>query len=524
VCSISGVIMPEGTSYLSTRLRHIIDQACERGRDSWGTVTLHTDHTYSSVRYTGSPIETGVAGTYLPSSARICISTCRAEPTTEWVREKGIYDIPPFVHGNWACAHNGCIANDKELVQRYGLSLGTSIDTAVIPAVLDKICPDELDLDRIQEFLRDEIEGSYALALVNRRHPDTLILAVNYQQLYIAYDQQAGALFFTSMEEHLYDDTDIHRRLVQGGVVEVPAYSMQVVHLPSHRGSTSVMGSSTTLHAGYSTDTGQGSSTAMQGTVQIQGRSLRQSRDVHKALVVCSGGLDSTVAAREMQVRGYDVTLLHFLYKCRAQEGEVEAVRKIAAAMNVPYLFWETDFFTKVGGSRLTNTHGEINREGGGIAGAELAWEWCPARNTVFLAMAAAIAEVHDFECIVLGANLEEAGSYADNTLPFIRKLDAVLPYALNLHHYVRLEAPLVNLMKHEIVALGLKNGAPMEHSYSCYEYGEHHCNNCGPCFLRKTAFKMNGTVDPVFEHLSEDEFWSGCVPYSKRSDPAIVR
>src|SRR5690606_35279475 len=153
----------------------------------------------------------------------------------------------------------------------------------------------------------------------------------------------------------------------------------------------------------------------------------------------------------------------------------------------------------QIGGSRLTNTLDELVTADEGAAGAEYAHEWVPARNLVMLSLATAVAESAGFPYIVLGNNLEEAGAYPDNEMQFINKLNEVLPYATNLHHYVEILMPVGNLMKHEIVRTGLELDAPMDLTWSCYEGGTVHCGTCGPWFMRKKAFEMNGQTDHVF-------------------------
>jgi len=70
---------------------------------------------------------------------------------------------------------------------------------------------------------------------------------------------------------------------------------------------------------------------------------------------------------------------------------------------------------------------------------------------------------------------------------------------------------PTGNLMKREIVELGLEVNAPMQFSWSCYSGTDRHCGTCGPCYMRKNAFKLAGVKDPAFRHEWHDEFWKDC-------------
>jgi len=215
-----------------------------------------------------------------------------------------------------------------------------------------------------------------------------------------------------------------------------------------------------------------------------------------RVLVVCSGGLDSTVAAAVKVAEGHDVTLLHFTYGCRAEVREVEAVGKVAAALGVETLTVDARhlFRNVIGGSPLTGT-GTI---ADGEAGAEFAFEWVPARNLILLAIATGIAEAHGYDELVLGNNIEEAGAYPDNEQEFIRLLNQVLPYAVAADRHVTITMPVGTLVKHEIVALGHQVGAPIAESWSCYNAAPVHCGRCGPCYMRHHAHTMNDLVDPT--------------------------
>lgn len=136
----------------------------------------------------------------------------------------------------------------------------------------------------------------------------------------------------------------------------------------------------------------------------------------------------------------------------------------------------------------------------GAVAGAEWAHEWVPARNLLMLSWAAAFAEANDYHHIALGNNLEEAGAYPDNEEELTTLFGDLLPNAVQNGYGLNVLSPVGNLMKHEIVRVGLEIGAPYHLTWSCYLDGERHCGHCGPCFMRRTAFERNGARDPVFQ------------------------
>jgi 7-cyano-7-deazaguanine synthase len=147
------------------------------------------------------------------------------------------------------------------------------------------------------------------------------------------------------------------------------------------------------------------------------------------------------------------------------------------------------------GDSPLPNAAATVS---GGEAGAEFAHEWVPARNLLLLSVATAFAEANGFETIVLGNNLEEAGAYPDNEPEFIAKFNDILPFAVGDGKRMEVIMPVGNLMKHEIVALGMELNAPIHLTWSCYRAGEHHCGTCGPCYMRRKAFDINKELDPL--------------------------
>ena len=110
-------------------------------------------------------------------------------------------------------------------------------------------------------------------------------------------------------------------------------------------------------------------------------------------------------------------------------------------------------------------------------------------------------------------------GGYPDNEQEFVARFQALVPYALKPYHQLKFVQPLGALVKHEIVKLGLQLGAPLHLTWSCYSGGEHHCGECGPCYMRTRAFKMNGVKDPAFQNHPtmgwSSSFWDDCVDYT---------
>ncbi len=470
-CSISGCVIferqrnPEQLGLIESEIRRLATCGEDRGRDSFGIVAFQRDGKIIAIKDTGRPSEKlPRTSQFVYSSTTIIINNDRAEPTTEYVAQKTPSDIQPFGSKVFV-SHNGIIANDHELETKYRLARNTKIDSGILPPLLEQNW--DLTLPSLQHILRDEIIGSFALALVHREKPDRLFLACNYKPLFLEYDPALDVLFFTSLESYLQQtglplwESKPIRQMTPYSVAEI------------------------------STAKGFADASLWKSDSAPPHRS--------RALVVCSAGLDSTTAAKVMLDKGYDVTLLHFKYRHRAEEREAQHVKTIADFFGCELMMVETDVFKNViKHSRLTETLEEIEHGRAGEAGAEFAHEWVPARNLIFLSIATGIAEAYGYDEVVLGNNLEESSAFPDNEMIFVNKLNEVLPYATNLQKRVRITMPVGNLMKHEIVKLGKTIGAPLHLTWSCYEGEALHCGKCGPCYMRRKGFEINGWEDIV--------------------------
>jgi 7-cyano-7-deazaguanine synthase len=360
----------------------------------------------------------------------------RATPTTEV--ENPIENQP--VGKDVKIVFNGIISNADSLGIREG-----EADSSVLPRVLK--CN-----GTFHEFyvsLISAIEGSFALAVL---FPDGKIwLACNYKPIWIlSYEKE---IYFSSLKTHFPE--------ISNGVnpFRMPPYSLMEI---------------------YDNRSTQ--------TYQIPRKQNT------KALVICSGGLDSTtVLSYACSLFGPSrVCLLHFNYGCKATSKEIEAVTKISKFLGCELQIIPLSSF---GGSSLLDEKDNISS---GIAGAEYAHEWVPARNLLMLSMATAYAEAKGYGYIYLGTNLEEAGAYPDNEEQFILDFNDLLYGAVQNGVKIEVVTPLGGLMKHEIIPFGLKYNTPYHLTWSCYRSEDKHCGRCGPCFMRKTAFERNGLKDPV--------------------------
>jgi 7-cyano-7-deazaguanine synthase len=437
----------------------------QRGRDGRGYTIQHNGHR-DNHRDTATLEAHEVLGppAVWPEGNAIVIGNTRAEPTTEYVQHKHIFDQQPYGVGEWQAVHNGTIANDKvlrELAQGFlepELHLSTKIDSAAIVEMLES--QNIIEASTYTQFADTikSLKGSYAILAAHGSDDRSIFVAANYRPIW--YIMTQFGVFFASCRDYF----------PVGYVPEmVQPYSIMQFEAPKDGGKLNVH------------------------------KELLNPPTIerHRALVVCSGGLDSVVSATiAKKVLNHHVELIHFVYGSRAEGPEIEAIRAVAHFLEVPLHIKQLPMWDKED-SNLLQSDGVI---AGGEEGAEFAHEWVPARNLVMLAVATAFAEAKGFKYIVLGNNLEEAGAYPDNEPEFIARFNDLLPFAVGDGKKVTVVMPVGNMMKHEIVEWGNRIGAPMHLTWSCYRAGKLHCGTCGPCFMRRTAFKINN-LDEVISY-----------------------
>lgn len=220
-----------------------------------------------------------------------------------------------------------------------------------------------------------------------------------------------------------------------------------------------------------------------------------------KAVVVLSGGLDSTTCMGIAREAGYELYPLTFYYGQRHNR-EVEMAKKIAAFYNAPdHRIVALDFLGQIGGSALTDPNmqvpvgQEVSEEG------DIPSTYVPARNMIFLSLAAAYAEVAGAEAVYIGVSAVDYSGYPDCRPEFIRSMNETVQLATKAGITgagIRIEAPLAHLSKKETIEWGLALGVPYELSTSCYQGEEEACGVCDSCRLRLKGFAEAGAADPI--------------------------
>ena len=224
-----------------------------------------------------------------------------------------------------------------------------------------------------------------------------------------------------------------------------------------------------------------------------------------KAVILLSGGLDSTVCMACAKEAGYELYPISFDYHQR-HNIELESAKKVAEFYQVAkHIVIETNM-NAIGGSALTDT--SIDVPEGDIKSDKVPVTYVPARNLIFLSYALSYAEAIGAERILIGVNALDYSGYPDCRPAFIEQFQQVANYATKAaavdKKEILIETPLLNLSKKEIVELGTKLGAPLHVSHSCYRGGEKACGVCDSCQLRLKGFREAGIVDPV-EYETDD-------------------
>lgn len=215
-----------------------------------------------------------------------------------------------------------------------------------------------------------------------------------------------------------------------------------------------------------------------------------------RAVVLLSGGLDSTTCLAIALSRGYEVLALSFDYGQRSSS-ELEAARSIAIAAGVRNHHVIPLGIGALRGSALTDHDVEVpEQESSGIPVT-----YVPARNTVFLSYALALAEVSEAHAIFIGVNARDYSGYPDCRPEFIHAFEVMANLATKSAiegNPITIEVPLIMMSKAEIIQTGTALGVDYALTVSCYQADVHGraCGRCDSCRFRQKGFLEAGLPD----------------------------
>jgi 7-cyano-7-deazaguanine synthase len=217
-------------------------------------------------------------------------------------------------------------------------------------------------------------------------------------------------------------------------------------------------------------------------------------------VVLLSGGMDSCVTAAIAR-ETHDVALVHASYGQRTERRERQAFEEIADFYAAhERLVVQLDHFAKIGGSALTDFRIAVpeGQSGATVGGNEIPPTYVPFRNAHFLAVAVSWAEVIGATAVFIGAVAEDSSGYPDCRPEYYRVFQQLVREGTRPETHIEIVTPVIGMRKWEIVKRGMELGAPLDRTWSCYQFEDAACGACDSCRLRLSAFAEAGIGDPI--------------------------
>ncbi len=221
-----------------------------------------------------------------------------------------------------------------------------------------------------------------------------------------------------------------------------------------------------------------------------------------KAVVLFSGGLDSTTTLKIALDEGFEPVPVTFFYNQR-HKTEIEHAKDIINFFNLKeHIIINLDF-GGIKGSALTDADINVPKNRIKINGDDIPATYVPARNTIFLSYALAVAEVNKASDIFIGANYIDYSGYPDCRPQYLASFEKTANLATKAgvtgEISFKINAPLLKLTKKDIIIKAFEIGAPLELTHSCYDPIEGlACGVCDSCILRRRGFEEAGINDPT--------------------------
>ncbi len=216
-----------------------------------------------------------------------------------------------------------------------------------------------------------------------------------------------------------------------------------------------------------------------------------------KAVVLLSGGLDSSTALYLAKADGHEVHAISFDYGQRHSR-ELRNAKAIAEKAGVASHHIVSLNLAQWGGSSLTDMNMTV--EDGNTQRTDIPQTYVPARNMVFLSVAASMAEALGAQHIYIGVSQVDYSGYVDCRKVFIDAMEKAINLGTVMSaengQHIEIHAPFINMTKADEIRLGQKLGVDFGLTWSCYKGGERPCGVCDSCLLRAKAFAEAGVED----------------------------
>lgn len=225
-----------------------------------------------------------------------------------------------------------------------------------------------------------------------------------------------------------------------------------------------------------------------------------------KAVVLLSGGLDSATALYEAMNGETDRVFALTLDYGQLHRREIDSALKITSFLEIPHQILRFEMPWK-GSALLDKNIALPKKRNENEMSAGIPASYVPARNTIFLSLAASYAEAVMAQSIYIGANILDYSGYPDCRPEFLRAFEETIRLGTKTGaegKTIQIKAPLIQWSKKQIIERGLVLGVPYEWTWSCYQGEKEPCGECDSCILRAKGFKEVGMSDPLIAPQTE--------------------
>jgi len=215
------------------------------------------------------------------------------------------------------------------------------------------------------------------------------------------------------------------------------------------------------------------------------------------AIVLVSGGMDSSVTAAIARKENDDLAFLHVSYGQLTESRERKAFNDIADHYRIDErLDISIEHLAKIGGSSLTDK--KITVSEADLESKDIPTSYVPFRNANMLSIAVSWAEVISASAIYIGAVAEDSSGYPDCRPEFYNAFQKTIDAGTKPDTHIQIRTPIIHLSKADIVKKGIELKAPLHLSWSCYRSEDLACGTCDSCALRLRGFAQAGVRDPI--------------------------
>lgn len=220
------------------------------------------------------------------------------------------------------------------------------------------------------------------------------------------------------------------------------------------------------------------------------------SKNKELAVVALSGGMDSCVTAA-IAKQNFQLAFVHINYGQRTEKRELKSFNDIADFFEVnKKLVIDYSHLSKIGGSSLTDKNIEVSNAD--LDNREIPTSYVPFRNANILSACVSWAEVLKAKSIFIGAVYEDSSGYPDCRPEFFSAFEKIIDLGTRPETKIKIETPIIHLLKSEIVKKGIELNAPLHLTWSCYQNDDEACGVCDSCALRLRGFQQAGVEDPI--------------------------